>query len=177
MAVLRTSRRRTPRRQGFTLIELIVVFGIISLLAGVVLVILGDTRNRARIRRAEADVRNLDVAINLLINDTFLLPNRYSASSCLYQVAGNEVALNTEDGGLVGTGTGFAAWQGPYLIDGPIDPWGNPYWFDHDYDCSAAAPDGCTGQPQWVQAAVSSGPNQSAIDVYDSDNIVRVRCR
>lgn len=168
---------RTTKNAGFTILELLVVFAIIAMLASVAMVYMGDARKRARVSRTEADLRSAVSAVELLATDTGLLPGGYDANTCIQAGNGNEVFLNTENAGLRGTGAGFPNWKGPYLEKEPVDPWGHLYWYDLDYDCSQGAPKGCEGQPQYVQAAVSSGPNGSDIGVYDSDNIVRVRCK
>lgn len=166
-----------PSVRGFTLIELLIVIAIIMILAGTIVAVLGTSRDRARTTRTENDLRSLQLAIEFLVNDTALLPNGQSSSLCVVQADGNEIVLNAPDAGIVQNDAGFTSWKGPYATKNLLDPWGDPYWFDPDYDCSQGIPQGCEGQPQWVQAVVSSGPNKSGVDVYDADNIVRVRCR
>ena len=60
----------------------------------------------------------------------------------------------------------------------PQDPWGNDYIFDTDYDCDASPlQTGCESHSgQTVSALHSPGPNGSAANAYDSDDIVFVVC-
>ncbi len=57
--------RRTSRNAGFTLIELLVVIAIIGLLSSVVLASLNSARQKGRDARRVADLKQLQVALEL----------------------------------------------------------------------------------------------------------------
>lgn len=63
-------------RRGFTLIELLVVISIISILAGLLLPVLGRAKEKAKIKVAETEMQNLVTAINAYYNEY----NRYPAA-------------------------------------------------------------------------------------------------
>lgn len=56
-------------QKGFTLIELLVVIAIIGLLASVVLLALNSARARSRDAKRVADVRQIQTAMELYLND------------------------------------------------------------------------------------------------------------
>ena len=97
---------------GFTLLELLVVLGILTLIATVaapqVLGYLGQARSQA----AQVQIKNIATALEL-----FYLHNGGYPSE--------QVGLTA----LVKAPTGVATWNGPYLkaADGLSDPWGRPY--------------------------------------------------
>jgi general secretion pathway protein G len=122
---LRLSNKRLPlfsqkaanvcaRDAGFTLLELLVVLGIIALLATIagpqVLRYLG----KARTDTARAQISAVATAIELYALDNSTYPS-------------TQVGL----GALMQQPQGAARWKGPYLrsADGLIDPWGRPYQY------------------------------------------------
>ena len=143
---------------------------------------LNTARQKAKVAKARAELNGLVTALNLLINDTGRIPDAHTtkpteSGACVTPVNGidNEVDTNTGAAGLSATDGNFPGWAGPYM-QVPVDPWGYPYVFDDDYDCSLAPAVGCTGYGNNVRAVHSRGLNGSALNVYDSDNVVRVLC-
>jgi prepilin-type N-terminal cleavage/methylation domain-containing protein len=172
------------KNKGFTLIELLVVVAIIGILSSVVLSSLNTARGKARISKAQAELGQIAIAINLLANDTGLMPSttgnpKTQASGCSYPPDINEVYLDIPAAGINSTDGNFPGWNGPYMKLG-LDPWGNSYWYDEDYNCTSNAVLGCSGAPlndaSKNKAVVSSGPNGSVINSYDSDDIVKILC-
>lgn len=104
---------KTPRMQGFTLLELLVVMVIIGLLAAYV-----GPRYFAQIGKSEAKVARAQiVALEQALDQYRLDTGHYPSAE-----DGLE-ALNTRP-------PTEPKWEGPYLKKGvPLDPWGHPYGF------------------------------------------------
>ncbi len=157
--------------KGFTLIELLVVIAIIGLLSSVVLASLNSARDKARTARAQADLNQIHLAIEMLYDDTGLHPNKLSLSPC---VQNPEVYLNKPAAGIQATDGGFPGWNGPYMSKVPLDPWGTNYYFDPDYHCGPKTL-GCKGISQVVRAILSFGSNKA--ETYgNGDDIVFILC-
>jgi len=174
------------QERGFTLIELLVVIAIIGILASIVLSSLNSARNKSKIGKATAELRNLRTAIMSLEDDTGKWPNgcpvekavtgssneiRFSvANAGIIAIPSVGVTDNTTDPPCEWTVEDVASWKGPYMPNA-TDPWGNPYWFDSDYyprkDC---------GDPTAMAVVVveSHGPNGvggAQSGNYDCDDI------
>jgi general secretion pathway protein G len=178
-------------RRGFTLIELLVVIAIIGILAAVALAALGETRESARERAAQSEMRQIQSAMEILKLQTGEYPHRQEQYCPPENMSNNEINLATAAAGLASTDGTFTNWQGPYVRD-VIDPWGNPYFFDEDYYCTAGAT-GCDGIEDTAVGAsviVSCGPDGLLGDdasnpqpdngigcAYNDDNVVYVMCR
>jgi len=117
---MRRTRRpsaSTARRQGgFTLLEVIIVIVIIGLLATVVVQNLAGEVDKARVTKAQADVRALESALNMYKLDNFRFPSTEQGLRALTERPNSAPeARNWRNGG--------------YVTSLPQDPWGNPYQF------------------------------------------------
>ncbi|PCI27494.1 hypothetical protein COB55_05690 [Candidatus Wolfebacteria bacterium] len=158
-------------RKGFTLIELLVVISIIGLLSSIVFASLDGARKKARIAKAQTELNQIHLAMELLFDDTGLLPRALPPSPC---VQNPEIYLNDSRAGLQSTDGSFPNWNGPYMTNVPLDPWGKNYWFDPDYTCGATTI-GCQGLTKTVRVIQSHGPNK-AWEYGNSDDIVLILC-
>jgi len=75
-------RRQTSRRPAFTLVELLVVIGIIAVLIGILLPVLGRARQAASAIACQANLKELGIALNLyaVANKGSLPPGFYTAT-------------------------------------------------------------------------------------------------
>lgn len=186
MKVVRTYRTRSfppCASAGFTLIELLVVIAIIGILASVILASLNSARSKADVANAEAEMRNIRVAMEYLYDDTGKYPHGGDAVCPPLPGTNNEVSLTPSSSGLTGD-PGWTGWKGPY-IKSATDPWGTPYFLDQDYQCTAGA-EGCGGVAdpgtEDTSAIISCGPDRDLSGpggacAYNDDNIVYVLCR
>lgn len=158
-------------KKSFTLIELLVVIAIIGILAGIILTSVNSAREKAKIAKARSTVRQIRTAIAFLEDDANEWPGHKTIEDIESGAIGNEIwDLNVPEAGLVQTDGNFTNWAGPYISAGfiPLDPWGNNYFFDTDYDIDPTA-----GQ-KWAVAIGSFGPNGIGQNLYDSDDIIEV---
>lgn len=107
---------RNAPQSGFTLLEVIIVIVIIGLLATVVVQNLAGEVDKARVTKAQADVRALESALNMYKLDNFHFPSTEQGLRALTErpVTPPE-ARNWRSGG--------------YITALPADPWGNPYQY------------------------------------------------
>lgn len=104
------------RQAGFTLLEIIVVIVIIGLLATVVVQNLSGEVDKARVTKAQADVRALESALNMYKLDNFRFPSTEQGLRALAErPTAPPEARNWREGG--------------YITTLPQDPWGNPYQY------------------------------------------------
>ncbi len=153
-------------REGFTLIEILIAVSIIAVLASIIIAAANGARESAKIAKAKAMARQIRTAISMLEGDTGQWPGHKTIEEVEGGAGGNEIwDLNAPLAGLTATDGNFPNWNGPYISSIPLDPWGNNYFFDTDYDVDPGS--GTT----WAAAVGSFGPNGQGRNVYDSDNI------
>lgn len=113
-AALRRARRDSaPNREGFTLVELMVVIVIIGLLATVVAINVLPSQDRAMVGKARADISVLEQAIETYRLDNLAFPDD------LQSLVTPPVGLARPD----------RYRQGGYVRRLPKDPWGQPYQY------------------------------------------------
>jgi general secretion pathway protein G len=98
-------------RQGFTLVELLVVLVILTLLAGLVGPRFLNQLGGAKSKTAAVQIADLEKGLDLFKLDVGRYPT-------------------TDEGldALVKAPSGLRGWNGPYVKgDIPLDPWGRPY--------------------------------------------------
>jgi prepilin-type N-terminal cleavage/methylation domain-containing protein len=168
------------KRRGFTLIELLVVIAIIGILSSFVLSSIGTAREKARTAKVESTMREISMAMELLLIDTDLWPGAQQAGCVPSGAAAtaNEIEdLNVPGAGIVAADASFAGWRGPYMSLVPIDPWGTNYFFDTDYDVDADNNPcdgiGCTVDEQ-VAVLGSYGPDGIGNGLYNDDDLIRI---
>ena len=123
-------------KQGFSLIEIILVVIIIATLSAMVVPRLTGRSEQARQAAAKADIEvNIPTALKLYELDNGFLPTTDQGLQALLQKP--TTAPIPEN------------WNGPYLEKLPVDPWGRPYQYQspgtnrpHDYDLSSLGKDG-----------------------------------
>jgi len=109
----RNNMNRQKAQSGFTLIEILVVMGIIAMLAVMVAPNLFNQRAGAMRDGARSQISSLETALDA------------------YRLDLNEYPDSLD--GLMENDTGRASWNGPYLRRNlPKDPWGNDFIYDAD---------------------------------------------
>ncbi|MBI4844474.1 MAG: type II secretion system protein GspG [Nitrospirae bacterium] len=159
-------KKKTKKKwnEGFTLIEIIVVAGIIAILAGILVPMIMREINESRITRATADLRSIATAMIVFNKDTGRWPVMdATCNQTVTLLTGNGAApANIDVNGWDNTTTSmldnhfstnddscYAPWNGPYMPIVSADPWGRQYVIN-------AANLNIAGGPVWV---VSAGPD------------------
>ncbi len=157
---MKTHRRLSSATRGFTLIELLVVIGIIAILASLAFPVTQAVLQRAYKLKAQATVKDIQVAINNYITEYNRLPQQSSAeapvmtdqSSNLVSVLMGEDSASGQNSlnprGIVFLNANMAKNNRGGLVDNGgqlslIDNWGKPYYvlMDGNYDNKVANPD------------------------------------
>jgi len=158
--------------RGFTLIEVIVVAAVIAILAGILVPMIFNQVDNAKISRAQGDCKTIATDIMLFRKDTGKWPY-YRPGNCAqtylslqsgsgndpintagdWQISANDIALGIMLN-LPGVNppivqSCYNDKAGAYLADDNPDPWGNKYIVN-------AADFAVDANPVWV---ISAGPN------------------
>ncbi len=124
------------KQKGFTLIELLVVIAIIGLLSTLAVVSLNSAREKARDARREADVKLINNAIQLYIQENNAAPDGDNGSG------GNGVCISSES--CWGSGGDLALALKTYtspLVTDPTNEGANVYVY---VSSAALSSNGCT---------------------------------
>ncbi len=157
------------REGGFTLIEVIVVAGIIAVLAGILVPLIFKEIDESKIARAQADIRSISSAMIVFKKDTGNWPAKDGTCTESVTIIVGDGATPTFPAGydrsnqftyndyLPSDVSGcYPNWKGPYMARVNADPWGRHY--------STNVKDlyNNSGNPVWI---ISAGPN----GVVDTD--------
>ncbi|MBN2161357.1 MAG: type II secretion system protein GspG [Pontiellaceae bacterium] len=146
------------KKRGFTLVEIMVTIGIISLLASLASIGVVKAMKSAKIKEAEVDLAMINSSIIRLADETGRWPNK-----AVRTTPGNVEIwdLTAKSAGLLDSDGSYPNWNGPYCDDMMTDPWGNPYFFDPTYTVN--------GKSRIVVG--SFGPNGRGRNEFDDDDI------
>lgn len=159
--------------KGFTLVEVLVVAGIIAILAGILVPLILKEIDESRISRAYGDIRAISTAMIIYKKDTGQWPDMHA--DCNHSVTllsgGSNLPVGFTEKGFDDNTEGFydtyfvyndlantcniPNWKGPYLTSVMGDPWGN------SYITNASAFRSTTG-PIWI---LSAGPD-GVVDTF-----------
>ncbi len=121
-------------RKGFTLIELVVVVMIIAGLAGMVILRVLPVSEEAEKKISKGGIANMEMALKS------------------YRRHRGEYPSTDQGLGILLQSYGLPDWNGPYLEDEPIDPWGREYRYRNPgihnprrFDLWSVGPDGDSG--------------------------------
>lgn len=126
--------KRKRSQRGFSLIEMLIVLGIIALIAGFVVSNLGGIFGGAQEDAAKAFVESgLEAPLMQYKLHTGSYPNTAEGIAALLSAPASKATK----------------WRGPYIKQIPTDPWGNPYQYRFPgtkntaaYDLYSYGPDG-----------------------------------
>jgi general secretion pathway protein G len=132
---LTQTARRNALRQGFTLVEMLLVLVILGVLAAIVYPKVAGRGEQARETAARTQISAFKTAL-----DAFEVDNGY------YPKGRNGLI------DLVQKPRDAVNWRGPYLENVPKDPWQNEYVYENpgkhnanSYDVMSLGPDGRSG--------------------------------
>jgi len=137
-------------RQGFTLIEILLVLAIIGMLAGVTIFAIGGIGKRARIDTTKA---TLETVANAL--DTYQLHVGHYPT----EEEGNLDALRVKPS--FDSDQLADKWSGPYLKKAPVDAWNNPL----SYEIRTATSEDSTEPPYRLWSNGPDGMSDTEADI------------
>jgi general secretion pathway protein G len=172
---------KISKESGFTLVEVIVVAGIIAILAGILVPLILKEIDESRIAKANGDIRSIFAATLVFKKDTAQWPvmdGTCNPNLTLLNGDGNlpgglaAMGYNTSVTGsyndhLPGDTNGcYTNWKGPYIARVSGDPWGNSYITNVDGF-------GIANRPVWILSVGENGQLEtpSFSDVLFGDDI------
>ena len=136
--ILAAERKLRKKRNGFTLVELMVVIFILGLLTTIVVINVMPSQDRAMVAKAKADIATLGQALEMYRLDNLAYPG---SSDGLQALIAPPASLATT----------ARYRQGGYIKKLPDDPWGRPYQYDNPgrrgpgFDLYSLGADGAPG--------------------------------
>lgn len=128
------TQRSRGKAAGFTLVEMVLVLGIVALLVGAGIVSLVGVLDSGKKTRVKADLNTLSAALRSYETDNMFLPSTEQGIMALVQKPSSRPAP-----------TNYT----PKLKKLLLDPWGNPYHYKRPgskdkggFDVYSAGPDG-----------------------------------
>jgi general secretion pathway protein G len=137
-AALAPEAKPQQKRNGFTLVELMVVIFILGLLTTIVVINVLPSQDRAMVQKARADIATLGQALEMYRLDNLSYPG---SSDGLQALIAPPASLATT----------ARYRQGGYIKKLPNDPWGRPYQYDNPgrqgpgFDLYSLGADGAPG--------------------------------
>ncbi len=129
-----TTTQPRPSTSGFTLVEMVLVLGIVALLVGAGIVSLTGVLDSGKKTRVKGDLNTLSAALRSYETDNMFLPSTEQGLAALVEKPSSRPAP--------------ANWAAK-LKKPLLDPWGNPYHFRRPgakdkggFDVYSAGPDG-----------------------------------
>jgi general secretion pathway protein G len=125
------------RQSGFTLIEIMVVVVILAVLGALVVPKILENVDKARVTRAQSDIRAIQTALDLYRLDNFKYPTTEQGLQALVKQPADPTITNYRSGG--------------YLPSLPKDPWNSIYQYQNpgpdgrDYEITTYGRDGKPG--------------------------------
>jgi type II secretion system protein G len=150
-----------PAASGFTLIELLVVVAIIGMLASVILASLNNARGKARDARRQADIRNIQTALELYFNDHNAYPACTLPSNDL---TGSKATMTCLSAALAPT----------YMASVPNDP--NYPNASYTYDNWCLVPSGGGTQYYRLWASAENSQRTNPFSVWGSTIFGQTTC-
>lgn len=98
------------RQLGFTLVELLLVLGILALIMGMVLPGIIGQGEKAKVKATSSQISRISMSVETYYLDTGFTPSSLDE--------------------LVNPPSGVTGWDGPYIKNSLLkDPWGQPYQY------------------------------------------------
>ncbi len=139
----RNVRRRLRRDSGFTLIEIMVVVVILAILGTFAMTNIIDNPDKARVTKAQHDIRALESALEMYRLDNFTYPSTEQGLRALVEKpSGAPEPPNWKPGG--------------YMKKLPKDPWGRDYLY--------MGPQDTGGRPQISSLGADGQPGGEGVN-------------
>jgi prepilin-type N-terminal cleavage/methylation domain-containing protein len=140
------------KQKGFTIVELLIVIVVIGILAAITMVAYNSVTNRANTNKINADMRNLNQAIEVArykdgVALRYITLSAATGSGCWGKANDTDLATlsKTTDGcwtsylaalDKISTASGMN-------VRNLVDPWGRPYYMDENEGEGADPPNAC----------------------------------